>query len=82
MAKSEGMRRAPLAVVGRPTFVIVGAGQAGAQAAFTLREQGFRGRIVLLGAEPHAPYMRPPLSKKFLAGELVQERVYLRPTRS
>jgi 3-phenylpropionate/trans-cinnamate dioxygenase ferredoxin reductase component len=78
VARTEGMRRAPLAVVGRPTFVIVGAGQAGAQAAFTLREHGFRGRIVLLGAEPHAPYMRPPLSKKLLAGELAEERVYLR----
>ncbi|HYC38695.1 MAG TPA: FAD-dependent oxidoreductase [Usitatibacter sp.] len=73
------MRKAPLTVVGRPTFAIVGAGQAGAQAAFTLRERGFRGRIVLLGAEPHAPYMRPPLSKKLLAGALAPERVYLRP---
>ncbi|MEO7743114.1 MAG: FAD-dependent oxidoreductase, partial [Usitatibacter sp.] len=72
------MRKAALSVVGRPTFVIVGAGQAGAQAAFTLRERGFRGRFVLLGAEPHGPYMRPPLSKKFLAGELARERVFLR----
>lgn len=78
MVNVAGMRKAPLTVVGRPTFVIVGAGQAGAQAAFTLRESGYRGRIVLLGAEPHGPYMRPPLSKKFLAGELAQERVFLR----
>lgn len=78
MAQTTVMRKVPLTVVGRPTFVIVGAGQAGAQAAFTLRESGFRGRIVLLGAEPHGPYMRPPLSKKFLAGELAQDRVFLR----
>lgn len=78
MANAAVIRKASLTVVGRPTFVIVGAGQAGAQAAFTLRESGFRGRIVLLGAEPHAPYMRPPLSKKFLSGELAEDRVYLR----
>lgn len=78
MASAAGIRKASLSVVGRPTFVIVGAGQAGAQAAFTLRESGFRSRIVLLGAEPHAPYMRPPLSKKFLSGEVAQDRVYLR----
>lgn len=71
-------RKASLTVVGRPTFVIVGAGQAGAQAAFTLRQSGFRGRVVLLGAEPHAPYMRPPLSKKLLSGDLGLDRVYLR----
>ncbi len=68
---------------GRPprnsTFVIVGAGQAGVQAAITLRERGFEGRIVLLGSEQQAPYMRPPLSKKFLTGEMSQDRLYLRP---
>ncbi len=60
-------------------FVIVGAGQAGAQAALTLRDLGFAGAVVLLGDEPHAPYARPPLSKKLLAGELAEERLYLRP---
>src|SRR3954452_9094364 len=54
------------------TFVIVGAGLAGAKAAETLREEGFDGRIVLLGAEPHRPYERPPLSKEFLRGEAEQ----------
>ena len=48
------------------TFVIVGAGQAGSQAASSLREQGFKGRVILLGDESLAPYQRPPLSKKFL----------------
>jgi 3-phenylpropionate/trans-cinnamate dioxygenase ferredoxin reductase subunit len=62
-----------------PTVVIVGTGQAGAQAAFTLREHGFAGRVVLVGDEPQAPYQRPPLSKAFLAGELSVDRLYLRP---
>jgi len=47
-------------------FVIVGAGQAGAQAAAELRRQGFDGRVVLIGDEAHAPYERPPLSKDVL----------------
>src|SRR3954469_17069264 len=51
------------------TFVIVGAGLAGAKAAETLREEGCDGRIVLLGAEPHRPYERPPLSKDYVRGE-------------
>ncbi|HEX5404342.1 MAG TPA: FAD-dependent oxidoreductase [Pseudonocardiaceae bacterium] len=50
------------------TFVIVGAGLAGAKAAEALREQGFDGRVVLVGAEVHLPYERPPLSKDYLAG--------------
>ncbi|MCU1479670.1 MAG: FAD-dependent oxidoreductase [Subtercola sp.] len=49
-------------------FVIVGAGLAGASAAKALREQGFGGEIRMLGAESHRPYIRPPLSKGFLAG--------------
>jgi 3-phenylpropionate/trans-cinnamate dioxygenase ferredoxin reductase subunit len=51
------------------TYVIVGAGMAGGRAAITLRNEGFDGRIVLVGAEPDAPYERPPLSKGFLRGE-------------
>jgi 3-phenylpropionate/trans-cinnamate dioxygenase ferredoxin reductase component len=51
------------------TFVIVGAGMAGGKAAETLREEGFDGRVVLIGAEPHRPYERPPLSKDYLRGE-------------
>ncbi|WER46282.1 FAD-dependent oxidoreductase [Cupriavidus sp. WKF15] len=48
------------------TIVIVGAGQAGAVAAAELRQQGFAGRLVLVGEEPHVPYERPPLSKDVL----------------
>lgn len=50
-------------------FVIVGASLAGGRAAQTLREEGFDGRIVLVGAEPHLPYERPPLSKGYLLGK-------------
>ncbi|WSJ46230.1 FAD-dependent oxidoreductase [Streptomyces sp. NBC_01317] len=49
--------------------VIVGAGMAGVQTAVALREGGFRDRITLIGAEPHPPYDRPPLSKAVLLGQ-------------
>jgi 3-phenylpropionate/trans-cinnamate dioxygenase ferredoxin reductase component len=61
------------------SFVIVGASLAGATAAQTLREEGFAGRITLVGAEPHQPYERPPLSKGFLLGETVREKVFIHP---
>jgi 3-phenylpropionate/trans-cinnamate dioxygenase ferredoxin reductase subunit len=51
------------------TFVIVGAGLAGAKAAEALREEGFDGRLILVGDEPERPYERPPLSKDYLRGE-------------
>ena len=73
------LRKSATSKAGRETFVIIGAGQAGCQAGCTLRELGFRGRVVLVGDERQGPYMRPPLSKKFLAGELDEERLYLRP---
>lgn len=60
-------------------FVIVGAGQAGAQAALTLRQQKFDGDITLIGDEPDYPYQRPPLSKKYLAGEFDTQRLLLKP---
>jgi 3-phenylpropionate/trans-cinnamate dioxygenase ferredoxin reductase subunit len=58
-------------------FVIVGAGLAGAKAAEALREQGFDGRVILVGAEPHRPYERPPLSKGYLAGKTDREKVFV-----
>jgi 3-phenylpropionate/trans-cinnamate dioxygenase ferredoxin reductase subunit len=58
--------------------VIVGAGQAGAQVAVSLRQLGFSGDITLLGEEPHLPYQRPPLSKAYLSGEMALERTWLR----
>jgi 3-phenylpropionate/trans-cinnamate dioxygenase ferredoxin reductase component len=60
------------------TFVIVGAGLAGAKAAQTLREEGFEGRLVLVGAESHRPYERPPLSKDILLGkENAREKAFV-----
>ena len=61
------------------TFVIVGAGLAGGGAAATLREEGFDGRLVLIGAEPQPPYERPPLSKEYLRGESSFEQVLFQP---
>jgi len=59
------------------TVVIAGAGLAGAKAAETLREEGYDGRIVLLGAERRRPYERPPLSKEYLRGEAGLEKVHV-----
>ena len=59
-------------------IVIIGAGQAGAQACVSLRQQGFDGAITIVGDENHPPYQRPPLSKKFLAGELPAKRLTLK----
>jgi 3-phenylpropionate/trans-cinnamate dioxygenase ferredoxin reductase subunit len=61
------------------TIAIIGAGQAGAQAAQSLRQAGFEGRLCLIGDEPHSPYQRPPLSKKYLSGELAADRLALLP---
>jgi 3-phenylpropionate/trans-cinnamate dioxygenase ferredoxin reductase subunit len=60
-------------------IVIIGAGQAGAQAAASLRAEGYAGEIVMVGAETAPPYQRPPLSKAYLKGELDSERLWLRP---
>ncbi len=58
---------------------IVGAGMAGAQAALSLRKAGFSGTIGLIGEEPEMPYDRPPLSKGYLQGTTVWERLLIRP---
>jgi 3-phenylpropionate/trans-cinnamate dioxygenase ferredoxin reductase subunit len=70
-----------LAIDGREVrrIVIVGAGQAGGEAALRLRAAGFAGEIALVGDEPEPPYQRPPLSKKYLSGELPLDRVHLKP---
>ena len=62
-----------------PTFVIVGASLAGGTAAATLRQDGFDGDVVLIGEEPHPPYERPPLSKRYLRGEVPFEKALVRP---
>ncbi|MGH1353681.1 MAG: NAD(P)/FAD-dependent oxidoreductase [Thalassovita sp.] len=60
-------------------IVVVGAGQAGSAAVAQLRKSGFEGTITLIGEESAPPYQRPPLSKKYLLGEMDVERLYLRP---
>lgn len=61
-----------------PTHVIVGAGQAGANAAFAMRQAGFAGRVVLVGEERALPYERPPLSKEALTADEPIEPTYVR----
>lgn len=60
-------------------IVVVGAGQAGQSLVTKLRVLGFDGELTLVGDEPVPPYQRPPLSKKYLKGEMDVERLYLRP---
>lgn len=59
--------------------MIVGAGQAGGQLLASLRQKNYGGRIVLIGDEPAMPYQRPPLSKKYLAGALPVDRLFVKP---
>ena len=61
-----------------PGIVIIGAGQAGLQAAESLRSGGYAGAITLLGDENHGPYHRPPLSKAWLAGEIEANQLVMR----
>ncbi len=61
------------------TFVIVGAGLAGAKTAEALRTETFDGRIILLGEENERPYDRPPLSKDYLQGKSEVEKIYVHP---
>ncbi len=62
------------------TVAIAGAGHAAGQVVATLKQKQFDGQIVLIGEEPYLPYQRPPLSKKYLAGELDAERLHFKPT--
>jgi 3-phenylpropionate/trans-cinnamate dioxygenase ferredoxin reductase component len=62
-----------------PGIVVVGGGQAGASLTAKLRAQGHDGPVTLLCAEPTPPYQRPPLTKKYMTGELSSERLLLRP---
>lgn len=60
-------------------LVVVGAGHAAGQLVDSARKEGWEGEIQLIGEEPYLPYQRPPLSKKFLSGDLALERTYFRP---
>jgi 3-phenylpropionate/trans-cinnamate dioxygenase ferredoxin reductase subunit len=60
-------------------ILVVGAGHAAGQVSASLVQHAYDGEIVLVGNEPYLPYQRPPLSKKFLAGEMPAERLYVKP---
>jgi 3-phenylpropionate/trans-cinnamate dioxygenase ferredoxin reductase subunit len=60
-------------------IIIVGAGHGAGQLVATLKQKKFTGQIILIGDESYLPYQRPPLSKKFLAGELEAERLLFKP---
>ena len=60
-------------------IVVIGAGQAGASLCAKLRQGGYDGKLSLFGKEVFPPYQRPPLSKKYLLGEIDVERLYIRP---
>ena len=61
------------------TVVIAGAGHAAGQVVASFRQKQFNGKLVLLGDEPYLPYQRPPLSKKYLSGDLADERLLFKP---
>ena len=61
------------------TAIIIGAGHAGGELAIALRNEGWNGRILLLGEEAHLPYHRPPLSKAYLAGSVEKSSLSIRP---
>lgn len=62
-------------------LVIAGAGHAAGQLVITLRQKGYPGRITLIGEEDRYPYQRPPLSKKFLSGDIDADRLLVKPVR-
>ena len=61
------------------TCIIIGASHGGSQAALSLRQMGWQGKIILIGAEKDLPYHRPPLSKDYLAGRKTFDQILLRP---
>ena len=66
-------------LTGASRIVVIGGGQAGAQALQSLRQGGYAGALTLVGDEPALPYQRPPLSKAYMKGEMTEERLYFRP---
>ena len=61
-------------------IVLIGGGQAAAQAVQSLRQGGYAGKLVIVGDEPALPYQRPPLSKAYMKGEFAEERLFFKPT--
>jgi len=68
-----------LDLTGASRIVVIGGGQAGAQALQSLRQGGYKGALTMIGDEPALPYQRPPLSKAYMKGEMTEERLYFRP---
>ena len=66
-------------LTGATRIVIIGGGQAGAQALQSLRQGGYEGKLTLIADEAALPYQRPPLSKAYMKGEFSEERLYFRP---
>lgn len=66
-------------LTGASRIVVIGGGQAGAQALQSLRQGGYTGALTMIGDEPALPYQRPPLSKAYMKGEMTEERLYFRP---
>jgi 3-phenylpropionate/trans-cinnamate dioxygenase ferredoxin reductase component len=60
-------------------IVLIGGGQAAAQAVQSLRMGGYAGKLILVGDEPALPYQRPPLSKAYMKGEFAEERLFFKP---
>jgi len=68
-----------LDLTGATQIVVIGGGQAGAQALQSLRQGGYEGKLTLVADEAALPYQRPPLSKAYMKGEFSEERLYFRP---
>ncbi len=66
-------------LTGATQIVVIGGGQAGAQALQSLRQGGYEGKLTLVADEAALPYQRPPLSKAYMKGEFSEERLYFRP---
>jgi 3-phenylpropionate/trans-cinnamate dioxygenase ferredoxin reductase subunit len=79
LAKDEAPAREGSSESHAQKIVIIGAGQAGLQVAMSLREEGFAGKVTLVGDEADLPYQRPPLSKAYLKGEANLDTLRLRP---
>ncbi|GAB5458367.1 MAG: FAD-dependent oxidoreductase [Henriciella sp.] len=62
------------------SVIIIGAGQAAAQASISLRSFGYDGSLTIIGDEPFIPYQRPPLSKAYMKGDMSEERLYFKPS--
>jgi len=60
-------------------IIIIGAGHSAGQAIISLKQKKYSGKITVIGDEPWYPYQKPPLSKTFLSGDIVRERLYLKP---